>query len=25
MRQPRFKLVDAGDLQLDGIPPSPKE
>jgi len=22
MRQPRFKLLDAGELQLDGLPPS---
>ena len=24
MRQPRFKLIDAGDMQLDGVP-TPKE
>ena len=24
MRQPRFKLIDAGDMQLDGVP-APKE
>jgi hypothetical protein len=25
MRQPRFKLIDAGELQLDGVPTPPKE
>jgi hypothetical protein len=25
MRQPRFKLIDAGEMQLEGVPPPPKD